>query len=166
MLRLLLCAVVLAFGILASSCAPDDAGQARQRSEDEATSVRASSGERRVFGVQGIPPGWGEAVLEDEPKRSPGVRAEGATLTGTGGDDLIVAGGGTQTVRGLGGGDALSGSRRRDRIYGGSGDDLINAQGDGKRDAIDCGPGRDEVLMNAEDGEKPCRCEFTGVGIG
>jgi hypothetical protein len=67
---------------------PGDAGQARHRPEDEATSARASCGERRVFGVQGIPPGWREAALEDEPKRSPGVRAEGATLTGTGGDDL------------------------------------------------------------------------------
>ena len=161
-----LCAVGLAFGLLVSSCTQEDAGQARHRPEDEATSAHASSGDRRVFGVRGIPPGWRKAALEDEPKRSPGVSSEGATLTGTGGDDLIVADGSTQTVRGLGGGDALSGGGGRDRIYGGSGDDLINAQGDDARDLIDCGPGRDEVLMNAEDGEKPRRCEVMGVGIG
>ena len=159
--RLLLCAVVLAFGLLVGSCAPEDAGQ---RPEDEATSARASSGERSVFGVRGIPPGWDKATRGDRQERSSGVRVEGPVLIGTEGDDLIVAGGGAQTVRGMGGGDALSGGAGRDRIYGGPGDDLVNAQGDGGRDEIDCGPGRDEVRWDGEYDKRPRRCEFGVIG--
>ena len=42
---------------------------------------------------------------------------------------------------------------------------MIDAQdprsvGKAGRDEIFCGPGRDEVLMNADDGEKPRDCEM------
>ncbi len=85
---------MLAFGLLAASCAPEDAGQARDRPEEEATSARASE-ERRVLGVQGISPGWRRAAVVGEPTRSSGVSAESDVLGGTGGGDLIVAGKGT-----------------------------------------------------------------------
>ena len=161
--RSLLCAAMLAFGLLAASCAWEDAGRARDRPEDEATSARASE-YRRVLGVQGISPGRRRAALVGGPTRSSGVSAEDGALGGTGEGDLLVAGRGAQTVRGLGGGDALSGGGGRDRLLGGPGDDLINAQGDNARDLIDCGPGQDEVLMRGEDGEDPRRCETLGVG--
>ena len=46
---------------------------------------------------------------------------------------------------------------------------MIDAQDRGSvgksgRDEISCGPGRDEVLMNADDGEKPRDCEMATVG--
>ena len=72
-------------------------------------------------------------------------------------------------VRGLGGDDEIDGGEGRDRLYGGPGDDVIDAQdrrsvGRAGRDEIFCGPGRDEVLMNANDGEKPRDCEMATVG--
>jgi hypothetical protein len=76
-----------------------------------------------------------------EPTRSSGLSGEGDALGGTGGGGLIVAGKGTQTVRGLGG-DALSGGGGRDRLLGGPGDDLINAQGDGARTSSTAAPAR------------------------
>ena len=39
--------------------------------------------------------------------------------------------------------------------------DSVKAAG---RDEISCGPGRDEVLMDANDDEKPLGCEMAGVG--
>jgi hypothetical protein len=46
---------------------------------------------------------------------------------------------------------------------------VIDAQdrrsvGEAGRDEISCGPGRDEVLMDANDDEKPRDCEMAGVG--
>jgi hypothetical protein len=46
---------------------------------------------------------------------------------------------------------------------------VIDAQDPGSvgpagRDEISCGPGRDEVLMDANDDEKPRDCEMAGVG--
>ena len=83
---------------------------------------------------------------------------------------MLRAGDGSQVLRGLGGDDEIRGGEGRDRLFGGPGDDLIDAQdkgSDGKagRDHIFCGLGRDEVLMDAEDGEKPEDCEMAGVGV-
>ena len=49
------------------------------------------------------------------------------------------------------------------------GPDVVDAQdpgsrGDAGKDDISCGPGRDEVLMDAGDGERPEVCEMAGVG--
>ncbi|CAA9389606.1 MAG: hypothetical protein AVDCRST_MAG22-497 [uncultured Rubrobacteraceae bacterium] len=46
---------------------------------------------------------------------------------------------------------------------------MIDAQdprsvGEAGRDEIFCGPGRDEVLMDANDDERPRGCEMAGVG--
>lgn len=138
---------------------PDDASSG----PDERTSPSASG--RRVMGIQGLPPGWSKAAVTGEPTAGPGVSAEGSVLTGTPEDDLIVAGRGAQAVRGLGDGNTLSGGEGRDSLHGGPGDNLINAQGDGRRDEIDCGPGRDEVLRAAEDEKRPRHCEFEGAGV-
>ncbi len=94
----------------------------------------------------------------------------GGVQAGTGGDDVLRAGAGAQILRGLGGDDEIRGGEGRDRLSGGPGDDLIDAQdkgSDGKagRDYIFCGPGRDEVLMDAGDKERPEDCEMAGVGI-
>ena len=45
----------------------------------------------------------------------------------------------------------ISGGRGRDTIRGRGGDDRIEAAGDGARDSIRCGPGRDAVIAGARD---------------
>lgn len=47
------------------------------------------------------------------------------TITGTAGNDSLVAGVGPHTIYGLGGNDSISGGPDDDTIYGGSGDDTI-----------------------------------------
>jgi Ca2+-binding RTX toxin-like protein len=108
----------------------------------------------------------------------------GETLVGTDYADTIRAGGGDDTLRGLGGADKLYGqsgadqlyggagadrlrdsSVKADLFYGGSGNDLIDAQnGIGSEepaDTIDCGPGEDEALVDA--GDRAHRdCEVIG----
>ena len=93
----------------------------------------------------------------------------GETLAGTEGEDRLRGGEGEDVVRGLGGNDEVYGGGDRDRLYGGSGDDVIDAQDPGSvgetgRDGISCGPGRDEVLMDANDGERPRDCEMVTEG--
>jgi Ca2+-binding RTX toxin-like protein len=94
----------------------------------------------------------------------------GGVSDGTEGDDVLRAGGGSQILRGFGGDDKIRGGEGIDRLYGGPGDDVIDAQdprsvGKAGRDEISCGPGRDEVLMDANDGEKPRDCEMATEGI-
>jgi Ca2+-binding RTX toxin-like protein len=54
------------------------------------------------------------------------------------------------TLRGLGGADELIGRGDSDRLFGGSGTDLINARerGEAEDDLVDCGAGRDTVLTD------------------
>ena len=109
-----------------------------------------------------------------EPTEATGQNAEvppqmGGVSEGTEGDDVLRTGRGSQILRGLGGDDEIHGGEDRDRLYGGAGDDVIDAQdprsvGKAGRDEISCGPGRDEVLMDADDGEKPRDCEMATVG--
>ncbi len=103
------------------------------------------------------------------PRKTPRGTGDGEVLVGTAGDDVIRAGGDDDVVRGMGGDDKIYGGEGRDRLYGGSGNDVVDAQdqksvGEARRDEISCGPGRDEVLMNADDEEKPRGCEMAGVG--
>ena len=64
---------------------------------------------------------------------------------------------------------AQQGAGEEGALVGTAGDDVIDAQdqrsvGKAGRDEIFCGPSRDEVLMNADDGEKPRDCEMATVG--
>ena len=100
---------------------------------------------------------------------TPQPAANAKTLTGTADNDNLRAGDGDDVVRGLGGDDEIRGGEGKERLYGGPGDDVIDAQdprsvGKAGRDEISCGPGRDEVLMDANDHEKPRDCEVATVG--
>jgi Ca2+-binding RTX toxin-like protein len=53
-------------------------------------------------------------------------------------------------IAGRGGNDRLYGGKGRDRLDGGAGNDRIYAR-DGARDAIRCGPGRDQVSADRLD---------------
>ena len=102
------------------------------------------------------------------PRKTP-QDTDGKVLAGTAGDDVIRAGGGDDVVRGMGGNDEIYGGEGKDRLYGGPGNDVVDAQdfksvGEAGRDDISCGTGRDEVLMDADDEEKPRGCEMAGVG--
>jgi hypothetical protein len=84
-----------------------------------------------------------------------------------GGDtgDKLIGKGGPDVLRGRGGGDLLLGGAARDRIKPGPGFDEIRAGGgrdvirarDRGPDLIDCGPGRDRVVVDViEDGVFDC----------
>jgi Tol biopolymer transport system component len=104
-----------------------------------------------------------------------GPRPRGCTIWGTGGDDLltgtprrdVICGGlGDDTLRGLAGGDRLDGGfgadlvdggaggdtvvggYDRDILRGGTGNDVLQA-GDGVRDVVDGGAGRDAARFDA-----------------
>ena len=109
------------------------------------------------------------ASSETRPRTTPEGTSRGEVLVGTAGDDVIRAGGGSDVVRGMGGNDEIYGGEGKDKLYGGPGNDLVDAQDRGSvgkagRDEVSCGPGRDEVLMDANDNEKPRGCEMAGVG--
>jgi phospholipase C len=92
----------------------------------------------------------------------------------TGGNDTLNGGDGNDKLYGAGGNDTLNGNRGNDRLYGGadndrltggagtnsydggSGDDTINAR-NGKRETVDCGPGkRDLAIVDKADRVKGC----------
>ena len=103
------------------------------------------------------------------------------TLTGRGGDDVIIGKAGSDRLGGLRGDDTLVGGAGRDRLVGGSGhdtlvggpgrdrliggrgDDTINSQG-GARDTARCGPGWDTVVADAND-LVPASCEHASFRI-
>jgi Ca2+-binding RTX toxin-like protein len=58
-------------------------------------------------------------------------------------------------IRGLAGDDSLCGGPGNDVLEGGAGMDRINVK-DGKRDRVDCGPGRDTVTVDTKDRLRHC----------
>lgn len=76
-------------------------------------------------------------------------------INGGNGDDRINGGSGNDRLYGGAGDDIIQGNGGLDRIYGGSGDDKIYAR-DGMKDVIDCGPGKDEAYVDADDTVKNC----------
>lgn len=87
-------------------------------------------------------------------------------LIGTAGSDRIRARAGRDRLKGKRGADCLSGGKGADRIdagkgtdrvRGGSGDDRIRVA-DGKRDRVDCGPGRRD-RVRADRSDRLRRCE-------
>jgi hypothetical protein len=86
-------------------------------------------------------------------------------LIGTNRRDIIDGRGGADLIRGRGANDVLRGGRGRDRISGGKGFDRMSGGRGGDRikardrqpDEIDCGPGRDVVIVDRhEDGVFDC----------
>jgi uncharacterized repeat protein (TIGR01451 family) len=87
-------------------------------------------------------------------------------ITGGDGNDLINGGSGNDILAGDAGNDRIDAGPGNDRIDGGSGadqlnggpgDDSINAI-DGRRDTVDCGPGRHDVAR-VDTGDRVKGCE-------
>lgn len=87
-------------------------------------------------------------------------RAGSDALSGLGGGDDLWCGGGSDALRGGSGDDQINGGRGKDALLGGSGEDQIHADGDGARDAVHCGPGRDTVFAYPND--RTVGCEVNG----
>jgi hypothetical protein len=82
---------------------------------------------------------------------------QGDALSGQTGDDKMDGGPG---------GDGMYGNLGADDLKGGSGDDSISHNGvldpelpDGSKDYVDCGPGNDQVWINAAEGDSAVNCE-------
>ena len=76
--------------------------------------------------------------------------AGGDRIVGGNGPDVVWAGPGADTVFGRAGNDAILAGTDRDRVFAGAGNDLIWAA-DGWRDQVECGPGRDRVVVDRWD---------------
>jgi RTX calcium-binding nonapeptide repeat (4 copies) len=72
-------------------------------------------------------------------------------LSGTARADVLDGRAGNDTLLGLSGADVMVGGPGRDAIAGGRGDDRVPAHGDGTRDRIGCGAGRDIVTADTAD---------------
>jgi hypothetical protein len=77
------------------------------------------------------------------------------TIYGTGRADRIDGRGGNDQLLGLGGADVLTGGPGSDRILAGFGNDSVRLR-DGRRDVVDCGPGRDTAVVDAADTVRRC----------
>lgn len=80
----------------------------------------------------------------------------GDTINGQAGNDLVAGGFGADELRGGGGNDKIIEGPWKDqsvdRIYGGTGDDLISSDNDpGQKDIVSCGPGNDRVYADDVD---------------
>lgn len=65
-------------------------------------------------------------------------------------------------IGGSGRADVIRGTNRTDRISAGRGNDRINARdGRGRRDRVDCGPGRDIAYLDSDD--RAVRCEVKRI---
>ena len=109
------------------------------------------------------------------------------SLAGTASADAISGGGGADRISGLAGGDCLSGGAGRDRLAGGAGNDTVDGGAgndvlnagtgrnvlrggsgndrldstNGRRDVLNCGPGRDVVFADAFDRVTACEIGST-----
>ena len=76
-------------------------------------------------------------------------------LYGLGGADLLLGGKGNDVLYGGRGNDVLDGGPGNDRLFGGPGNDTLRAR-DGRRDLVDCGPGRDRAVVDRIDRVSGC----------
>ena len=72
-------------------------------------------------------------------------------LRGGRGRDLIRGGGGNDLLRGQGGADRLYGEGGRNRVLGNAGNDYIDVAGNGARDFVNGGRGRDRARAQRRD---------------
>jgi Ca2+-binding RTX toxin-like protein len=85
-------------------------------------------------------------------------------LSGGAGNDRLLAGSGNDRVLGGAGNDRAFGGPGNDRLNPGAGRDHVSAGAgkdrifsvDGQGDVIDCGPGRDEAIVDGLDGARRC----------
>ena len=77
------------------------------------------------------------------------------TILGTNRADTIDGRGGNDTIKAFAGSDVLTGGTGVDRITAGAGDDRVRVR-DGRRDLVDCGPGRDIVVVDPVDAVRRC----------
>jgi Ca2+-binding RTX toxin-like protein len=87
-----------------------------------------------------------------------------AGAAANGGNDTLSGSDGNDTLYGAGGNDNLNGGQGNDKLFGGSGtnsyvagagNDKVSAR-NGKREKIDCGPGRDTATIDKNDTVKGC----------
>jgi Ca2+-binding RTX toxin-like protein len=76
-------------------------------------------------------------------------------IYGRGGNDVLLGGRGNDVLVGGSGNDVLDGGADLDRLFGGPGNDTLKAR-DGKRDLVDCGPGRDVAFVDRFDRLSGC----------
>ena len=72
-------------------------------------------------------------------------------LNGRGGNDVLTGLGDSERLLGGPGDDRLTGGGDRDRLLGGAGNDRINAARDDHRDVVSCGSGVDTVVADRSD---------------
>jgi Ca2+-binding RTX toxin-like protein len=111
-------------------------------------------GNDRINGLAGNDSLWGDACgAIARARRETGAYAAQAPAEG---NDTLSGGSGNDDLHGSGGGDRIIGGKGRDRLFGGAGNDLLSAR-DGKRDRLDCGPGRkDRATVDRKDRVKRC----------
>jgi large repetitive protein len=78
------------------------------------------------------------------------------TLYGLAGNDLLLGGPGNDKLFGGPGVDGLNGGPGRDLLSAGAGNDAVNAAGDGARDVVDCGAGKDRATVGRTDVVRNC----------
>ena len=83
------------------------------------------------------------------------VHSDVESVTAGSGNDRIVAGPNASYLYGGAGNDSITGGPGEQRIEGNEGDDTIDSR-DGAYDSIDCGPGNDVVLADADDFASGC----------
>jgi Ca2+-binding RTX toxin-like protein len=76
-------------------------------------------------------------------------------LDGGSGDDVLRGGAGDDTLGGGDGNDKLIGGSGKNLLMGGAGNDRFVVR-DGKRDRVDCGPGKDTVSADKRDVLRNC----------
>jgi RTX calcium-binding nonapeptide repeat (4 copies) len=116
-------------------------------------------GSDRINGRGGDDALFGDRCAGEPSNPRPGRAADGDghdRLRGGPGRDRLYGSRGRDTLAGGLGRDILEGGRGQDRLSGGPGPDTLNVR-DGKRDRVDCGPGRDRVRADRRD--RLARCE-------
>jgi Ca2+-binding RTX toxin-like protein len=99
-------------------------------------------------------------MLSEEAQRLRLRGGEGADkLLAGAGNDALRGGDGADTITGRAGSDRLFADRGRDRLIGGTGRDRLHANDDDSDRAINCGPGKDVVLVDRGQDPRPIRCE-------
>ena|SRR5215208_3286583 len=66
-------------------------------------------------------------------------------VSGLAGPDLLYAGAGNDTVVGRNGNDRIYGNTGSDTLYGNESNDTINSAGDGVKDVVKCGIGKNDT---------------------